>query len=194
MANSTGNVFFLGFSLARAPGLSLVDSLLALIAFVIGAAICGKFISIFRANRAKIFSVSTTVLAVFLSVAVILSIFCPVLVVGFYRDALVATLGAAMGAQNAAARSMAVPGPTTTVLTLTITGIGADNKLVGGSGSKPIPRLISIAVMLIGALVGATLSLYAPIYSAPIIALVAVSFVAGWAALCGRSTGQWTHT
>jgi hypothetical protein len=47
-----------------------------------------------------------------------------------------AVLGIAMGIQNAAARKIAVPGLTTTVLTLTITGIAADNGLAGGQVAK----------------------------------------------------------
>src|SRR5258708_12061051 len=41
-ANMTGNVVFLGFAAAGAPGLSLVRSGAALLAFVIGAAIGGR--------------------------------------------------------------------------------------------------------------------------------------------------------
>jgi len=40
-------------------------------------------------------------------------------------------LATSMGAQNATARRLAVPDLTTTVLTLTITGIAADSALVG---------------------------------------------------------------
>jgi len=44
-----------------------------------------------------------------------------------FRYALIVGLGAAMGIQDAAARKIAVPDLTTTVLTLTITGIAADS-------------------------------------------------------------------
>ena len=49
-----------------------------------------------------------------------------------YRYGLIAVLGIAMGIQNASARKIAVPDLTTTVLTLTITGIAADSALAGG--------------------------------------------------------------
>jgi len=42
---------------------------------------------------------------------------------GAYRYALIVVLGISMGIQNAAARKLAVPDLTTTVLTLTITRI-----------------------------------------------------------------------
>lgn len=53
-----------------------------------------------------------------------------------YRYALIAALAVAMGVQNAAARKLAVPDLTTTVLTLTLTGIAADSTIAGGRGSK----------------------------------------------------------
>ena len=47
---------------------------------------------------------------------------------------------------------------TTTVLTLTITGISADSSAAGGSSSKLGRRLIAVASMFVGALVGALLA------------------------------------
>ena len=83
-------------------------------------------------------------------------------------------LGAAMGIQNAAARKIAVPDLTTTVLTLTITGMAADSALAGGPGSKAGSRLIAVATMLVGALVGAVLVRHAPICYPLAIALVTI--------------------
>ena len=56
-----------------------------------------------------------------------------------------------MGVQNATARRLAVPDLTTTVLTLTLTGIAADSRLAGGSGANTARRLLSVAAMLLGA-------------------------------------------
>ena len=75
------------------------------------------------------------------------------------RYALIAPLALAMGAQNAMARRLAVPDLTTTVLTLTLTGIAADSRLAGGTGGHPARRLISVSAMLTGALAGARLVL-----------------------------------
>jgi uncharacterized membrane protein YoaK (UPF0700 family) len=62
-----------------------------------------------------------------------------------------------MGIQNATARRLAVPDLTTTVLTLTLTGVAADSRLAGGPGGHPARRLISVAAMFAGALLGAVL-------------------------------------
>jgi hypothetical protein len=51
----------------------------------------------------------------------------------------------------------AVPDLTTTVLTLTLTGVAADSRLAGGTGGHPARRLIAATAMFIGALVGALL-------------------------------------
>ena len=50
------------------------------------------------------------------------------------RYALTALMAIAMGIQNTAARQLAVPDLTVTVLTMTVTGIAADAALACGSG------------------------------------------------------------
>jgi uncharacterized membrane protein YoaK (UPF0700 family) len=75
------------------------------------------------------------------------------------RYALTALLALAMGVQNATARRLAVADLTTTVLTLTLTGIAADSHLGGGSGANTGRRVLSVAAMLLGASVGALLLL-----------------------------------
>ena len=54
---------------------------------------------------------------------------------------------------------LAVPDLTTTVLTMTLTGIAADAALAGGHGAKLGRRALSVAAMLLGALVGGLLAL-----------------------------------
>jgi hypothetical protein len=48
--------------------------------------------------------------------------------------AIVLSTAVAMGLRNAVVRKLAVPDLTTTVLTLTITGLAADSALAGGGG------------------------------------------------------------
>jgi uncharacterized membrane protein YoaK (UPF0700 family) len=61
--------------------------------------------------------------------------------------------------QNAAARKLAVPDLATTVLTMTLTGVAAHAALAGGHGSKLGRRALSVAAMLLGALIGGLLVL-----------------------------------
>jgi uncharacterized membrane protein YoaK (UPF0700 family) len=178
VANMTGNVLFLGFALVGAPGFSIVASCVGLVAFVIGAAMGGKLVARLNGQIAKLLAVASSVEAVFLATALVFSILSTTPVAGAYRFALITSLALAMGIQNATSRKLAVPDLTTTVLTLTITGIGADSVLVGGPGSKAGRRLVPVASMLLGALLGAVLVLHAEIFYPLITALVIVATVA----------------
>ena len=193
VANATGNVLFIGFALAHVPGFSLTESLLALVSFVVGATGSGFIGSRLGQHRGKMFAVASSSQSGLLLVAVVLSLLSSTPVATGYRDSLVVVLGAAMGLQNAVARRLAVPDLTTTVLTLTITGIGADSRVVGGAGSKAPRRLISIAAMLVGAGLGAVLVLHTPLYWPLIAALACVSLVAASCAVSSRSSGEWAH-
>src|SRR3954471_14297728 len=53
VANMTGNVVFLGFSLAGASGFSATSSLLALAAFVAGAVLGGRLTRLLRGHRGR---------------------------------------------------------------------------------------------------------------------------------------------
>src|ERR1700722_13003126 len=59
VANSTGNILFIGFALAHVPGFSIAESLLSLGAFIVGAGIGGKLNTEFKVHRGKILGVST---------------------------------------------------------------------------------------------------------------------------------------
>jgi uncharacterized membrane protein YoaK (UPF0700 family) len=69
------------------------------------------------------------------------------------RLTLIGLLALAMGGQNAVVRRLAVPDLTTTVLTLTVTGLVADTTSQSVRGR----RLISVLAMLGGALTGGIL-------------------------------------
>jgi len=77
------------------------------------------------------------------------------------RDMIAASLAVAMGAQNAVARRLAVPDLTTTVLTMTLTGIAADFR--GEHRREALQRrFLAVATMLGGGLAGAELVLHPP--------------------------------
>jgi uncharacterized membrane protein YoaK (UPF0700 family) len=66
----------------------------------------------------------------------------------------------AMGTRNAAVRKLAIPDLTTTVLTLTITGIGADSSLAYGNNPRLARRVELVAAMFLGATSGAVVIHY----------------------------------
>jgi uncharacterized membrane protein YoaK (UPF0700 family) len=109
------------------------------------------------------------------------------------RYALIVPLGIAMGIQNATARQLAVPDLTTTVLTLTLTGVAADSRLAGGPGGHPGRRLIAVAAMFVGALAGALLVVEVDLVLP--LALAAAMLAAGALAAHRLSAGDpdWTR-
>jgi len=178
VANMTGNVVFLAFALAGVGGFSVLASLLALGCFALGALVTGRLGRSLAGRRELLLGVTAAIQAVIVAEAVTMTALAASPVQTGLRYALIAVLAAALGAQNATARKLAVPDLTTTVLTLTITGIAADHAWAGATGARVARRLISIAAMLAGAVVGAVLVLHAHIVYPLAIALVILAAVA----------------
>ena len=76
---------------------------------------------------------------------------------GILMYAVIVLTGLAMGLRNATVRKIAQPDLTTTVLTLTVTGLAADSSFAGGSNPRWQRRVMSILCMFAGAFVGALL-------------------------------------
>jgi len=80
-----------------------------------------------------------------------------------------------MGVRNATVRRLGIPDLTTTVLTMTLTGLAAESPPAGGSGEGSVRRIAAVLAMLTGALAGALLlktSLVLPLAAAAGLALV----------------------
>ena len=193
VANMTGNVVFLGFAVAGAQGFSVMASLVALAAFGIGSVFGGRIVARFGHHRGRHLAVAATAQALVLAVSVILAFVGSHPFGSGVRYALIIFLSVAMGVQNSSVRRLAVPDLTTTVLTLTVTGIGADSVLGGGTGSKSGRRLLSVAAMFVGALVGAVLVLHVHVALPLTIALTIVVVVAAVALWSGRANPPWTQ-
>lgn len=158
-ANMTGNVVFLAFALVGVPGLSVPRSLVSLGAFLLGAVIGGRLA--LRAGAASdpparwvrtAFVIEAVLL---LGTAVAASVAAggaPVVAYG-----IIVLTAVAMGVRNATVRKMAVPDLTTTVLTLTLTGLAADSPLGGGANPRALRRAASVACMFVGAAAGGVL-------------------------------------
>jgi uncharacterized membrane protein YoaK (UPF0700 family) len=71
--------------------------------------------------------------------------------------ALIVLTAVAMGLRNATVRRLAVPDLTTTVVTLTLTGIAADSALAGGHNPRLGRRLAAVLAIFVGSAVGAVL-------------------------------------
>lgn len=189
VANMTGNVVFIGFALAGAPGFSLWGSLVALAGFLVGASVGGLVISRFGAHRGRLLRNALIVqLALFVAALVIsLTGGTPLPIA---RQLLILALGSiALGIQNAVVRQLAVPDMTTTVLTMTLTGIGSD--LRKRDLATAARRLFAVLAMLIGAGIGAILVLNLGV-SAGIVAVTIMFAVAlVGAAFAARGAPSW---
>lgn len=193
VANMTGNVVFLAFALVSAPGFSISASLVALGSFVLGSLGGGVLGSRLGQHRGRLLSLAAALQALFLCTAAVLAALSGNPVPADYSYGLIIVLGIAMGIQNATARKLAVPDLTTTVLTLTIVGVAADSHLVGGSGSRAGRRLISVAAMFVGALVGSLLIFHVSIISPLVIALIVIAIVAVTTRVLSRADPIWVH-
>jgi uncharacterized membrane protein YoaK (UPF0700 family) len=189
VANMTGNVVFLAFAVAGVGGFSVAASLVAIASFASGAFIAGRLGRSLADRRELLLAATAAIQAVIVAEAVTMAALAARPIQTGLRYALIVVLAAAMGAQNATARKLAVPDLTTTVLTLTITGVAADHAWAGATGARAARRMISVAAMLVGALVGALLVLHVHIVYPLVIALVILAAVALTGFARSRSTG-----
>ncbi|MFJ4849029.1 MULTISPECIES: YoaK family protein [unclassified Streptomyces] len=147
VANMTGNVVFLGFALAGDRALSAAASLTAGAAFFAGAAAGGRLVSRVT-HPVRLFTLLVAAHAVLVAAAM------GACGADASRYVPIVLLALGMGLQNAVVRKLAVPDLTTTVLTLTVTGLAADRP-----GPATARRVLSVAAMFAGALVGGVLQI-----------------------------------
>ena len=192
VANMTGNVVFSGFAIAGAAGFSLSASLAALVAFGTGALLGGRVAHGARAHRARVLHLALLLETALVLAAYVIAQTAAPTRTGAVQYTLITLLGLALGVQNAAARALAVPDLTTTVLTLTITGVAADSRVAGGPGGRAGRRVLSMAAMFTGGLVGAV----AVLHGGPALPLLFATLLLGTATLAAftltRTDATWT--
>jgi uncharacterized membrane protein YoaK (UPF0700 family) len=187
-ANMTGNVVLLAFGATGAQGLPVLAPSLSLVVFLVGATAGGRLASSLvgpagaevaaPARRRWVMLALLGELGL-VAVAGVVALGLPVGGGGARRYVVIGLLAAALGLQNATVRRLAVPDVTTTVLTLTLTGLAADSWLAGGRSPRAGRRLAAVGLMAAGALVGALLlrvDVALPVLAAAVvIALAAVA-------------------
>jgi len=211
VANMTGNVVFAGFAIVGAPGFSLSASLFALAGFLVGAALGGLLITRAAGDRGVLLRSGTAAEIILAAIALVLAALsgAPGVTHGTLHmaggafsapvtDALAAVLATATGIQNAVARKLAVPDLTTTVLTMTLTGLAADVRAAFGAPSirtlaraDLMRRLLAIGTMFAGALAGASLTLYVSPVSALALALSLLAVATAGAAAAAARPAPW---
>jgi uncharacterized membrane protein YoaK (UPF0700 family) len=192
VANMTGNVVFLGFAFADAAEFSIFASLAATAAFLAGALAGGVIGSRRGHHRARLLAIATGFEIALVGAALAVSIAGLDPAGGLFRYSLIVLLAAAMGLQNAAARRLGVPDLTTTVLTLTLTGLAADSALAGGKNPHPGRRLLATATMFLGAAVGALLVFHVGVAAVLALALALLALTAIASCRHWSSSAAWT--
>ena len=159
-ANMTGNVVFLGFAAVGTPGFSVARAVVSLVGFVVGALLGGRLGVAMAgvARRRWLLTVAVVEAGLFfgatwVAIGYDMVAFTPV--PALY--ALIILTAVAMGLRSATVRRLAVPDLTTTVLTMTLTGIAADSTLAGGRNPRLGRRLGAALAICAGSAVGAVL-------------------------------------
>ncbi len=168
-ANMTGNVVLLGFAIAGAPGFSIKRSIAALVAFLVGAVGGGHMCRKKTAGPERNFVMGLIAESCLLGVATAVAIWSAG---STQLHLLIIITASAMGIRNAVVRALAIPDMTTTVLTLTLTGLAADSSLAGNGNPRWTRRVASVVCMLVGAAVGAKLLMYSLVLPLAIAALL----------------------
>ncbi len=167
-ANMTGNVVFLGFAASGAPGFKVLPFVAALVSFMLGATVGG------RTGKAHVGGSERRWLLTSAVVEMILLWAAALLALGFDVAtqspeaglyAIIGLTGVAMGYRNATIRQLKVADLTTTVLTLTLTGLGADSRAAGGTGTNWRRRIGAVAAIFAGAALGAGLLVHVGLWA-----------------------------
>ncbi|MFE7314044.1 YoaK family protein [Streptomyces sp. NPDC057555] len=155
-ANMTGNVVIIAFALVGATGFSVSASLLSLAAFAVGAVAAGRLeLALRRRPRHHWLRTCLGVEALLLGAATAVAFTAS----SGIRYSVIALTAVAMGMRNGTVRKLGVPDMTTTVLTLTVTGLAFDSPLAGGTNLRAPRRITTVVVLLLGAMLGGWLVL-----------------------------------
>ena len=159
-ANMTGNIVFLGFAAVGTPGFLVMPAVTALVSFLAGALIAGRLGRTLAGRPMRHWLLASALFetTLFWIAAVVAAAFdtgAQQQASGIY--AIIVLTGFAMGFRNGTVRQLKVPDLTTTVLTLTLTGVAADSSLAGGANINLGRRLASVAAILFGAAIGAVM-------------------------------------
>jgi uncharacterized membrane protein YoaK (UPF0700 family) len=174
-ANMTGNIVLLGFGVVGSGGLPVVAPVVSLGGFLTGSALGGLLLARTGDHRPQQVARWLVIEGGLVLAAAIVAATTDARPNAFSGDAIIALLALAMGVRNATVRRLAVADLTTTVLTMTLTGLAADSRLAGGSGQGSARRITAVLAMACGAVAGALLlelGLVAPLIAVAALALL----------------------
>ncbi|TCB98444.1 DUF1275 domain-containing protein [Micromonospora zingiberis] len=158
--NMTGNVLFIGFGLAGVSGLPVLNNLVALLAFMLGAVLAAR-LTRHASDPAKLprsglaVLVTGSVLTLLLA-GIWLGTGAPGAIAMLVTTGLLALV---LGAQAAAVKHIGIRDLSTVVVTMTMVNLSTDSRVAGGAGAAWLRRFAAIVAMGLGALAAAILTL-----------------------------------
>jgi uncharacterized membrane protein YoaK (UPF0700 family) len=159
--NMTGNVLFIGFGLVGVADIPLLNNLVALLAFMLGAVLGSRLAGPAGARarlrrRTLLMLLANTVLVLALGAVWVAlgSIGTPVMVV------ITGLLALLLGAQAAGVKQIGIRDLSTVVVTMTMVNLSTDSRVGGGTGEAWLRRLGAIVTMGLGALAAALVTRY----------------------------------
>jgi uncharacterized membrane protein YoaK (UPF0700 family) len=159
-ANMTGNVVFFGFALVGTPGFTPAPYLIAIGAFLVGAVVAGRLGKELTGRSLRTWLTTAALIeaaALWIAAAVAVRFDVATPLTEWRLFTIIALTAMAMGFRNATVRQLKVPDLTTTVLTLTLTGLAADSPFSGGRSPNWPRRVASVVAIFLGAALGAFL-------------------------------------
>lgn len=162
-ANMTGNIVFLGFAASGAPDFRVAPYLVAIAAFLAGAAVAGRVGKAHAGLSLRRWLLTSALIeAILLWIAAGFGVGLDIAAGAPEANvfAIIALTAVAMGYRNATIRQLKIPDLTTTVLTLTLTGLAADSRLAGGESPNWPRRLGAVIAIFAGAALGAALVIH----------------------------------
>jgi uncharacterized membrane protein YoaK (UPF0700 family) len=159
--NMTGNVLFIGFGLVGVEDIPVVNNLVALLTFMLGAVLASRIIRR-GVDRAKVPTSSMVILIVGTVLVLALGgiwiavgrIGTPVMI------AITGLLALLLGAQAAVVKHIGIRDLSTVVVTMTMVNLSSDSRLAGGRGAAWFRRVAAIVTMGLGALASAAVTLH----------------------------------
>jgi len=184
--NMTGNLLFIGFALTGTDNIPLLNNVLALTGFMLGAALGARALK--HLDMSNFARSSGIVLAISVITTVVISLTwwqaSSLTLTG--QITITTVLSALMGAQVAAVKPIGNSDITTVVVTSTIANLARESRLAGSSQAPHVwrNRLGAIVAMGVGATLGSALIGFSGGPAALILA-VAVNICAGTALVVG---------
>jgi len=159
--NMTGNVLFIGFGIVGVADIPLLNNVVALLAFMLGAVVGARVagsspgpVRLRRSALVMVFVNTVLVLAVGGIWIALGRIGTPEMII------ITGVLALLLGAQAAAVKQVGIRDLSTVVVTMTMVNLSTDSRLGGGRGVAWFRRVAAIVTMGLGALAAAAVTRY----------------------------------